>query len=484
MRDRRGELTWGNSLSRFGKTELALLATLLLSAMLFGGSSRYDVMQNVLMQPIAWLVAGVALVVASGRRLHALRWPLGMLAALFLITLLQLVPLGEGLWTSLPGRQPLADVADAIGSQGARPVSMVPSRTLNALSAIGMPLAALLVMAALGRRSVFLLLCAIVVLALANALLAIFQVASGYAEAGYFYSITNTGMTVGIFANRNQSAVFAALAMLIIAFMVTRKERERLPGADILLWSIYGTIFLTILVNGSRSGLLTAGIALAATAVLIHGGRSQAGSGKRMAAQPAGPMRFLPVAVILAFAAGLVAVFLLADRLTAFQRIVGTNPLEDLRFRVVPVLIEMMGRYFPVGSGFGTFEDVYRIHETADLLSPQYLNMAHNDWFQWIIEGGLPGAMLLAVFLGWFALQVRRLGGVGRDHLVFAVAGFAILAIASYFDYPLRTPLFQVVGVWFISSLALLGRPAEAKRGESSPVAGPRPAMETGRGAR
>lgn len=458
-------MSWGNGLSGIGRTELTLLAVLLLAAALFGGSSRYDVMQNALMQPVAWLVAGFALVQASGEKLRRLRVPLYFMLALAAITLLQLVPLTHGMWTALPGREPLVDIAAAIGSDSARPLSMVPARTLNAAAALGIPLAALLLMIVVGRRAVIPVLAAIVALAAANALLAFVQIATGYADASYPYAVTNFGAPVGIFANRNHSAVFGALAMLVIAFLVTRPERRQFPGADVLLWGTYGAIFLTVLVNGSRAGLLCTGIALLATAALVQ----RSGSSTNVKGQDRGLVRYLPAALILAFAAGMVALFVFSDKLVAFERTVDSNPLEDLRFKILPILGDMIGAYFPVGTGLGAFEDVYRIHETADLLGPRYLNMAHNDWLQWLIEAGLPGMVLLLAFLGWLALHVRRLKSVDQGFFVLALGGISILAIASYFDYPLRTPIFQVAGVWFVCALALKGT---GRRVESDEIAG------------
>lgn len=475
MRDRRVDLGWKSSLSGIERPYLVLLATLLIAVGLFGGSSRYDMMQNALIQPVAWLVAGVALAMGgAGKAAYRnLRWPLFMLLALLVITLLQVIPLPYALWTSLPGREPLAEIATAVGSDIARPLSMVPSRTLNALSALGIPLAALLLLAGLGTRGAYIVLAAMVLLAAANALLAILQIGSGYADAGYLYSLTNEGTPVGIFANRNHSAVFGSLAMLVIGFLVTRPNRKAFPGSDILLWSAFGAIFLVILVNGSRAGLLTAGIALAAAALLVVSGKVPAASplaGRRSAGgKRSNLVRYLPAAVILFFAVGMIALFLLADRLTAFQRIVEANPLEDLRFRIVPILLDMIGTYFPLGTGLGAFEDVFRIHETPELLGPRYLNMAHNDWLQWFLETGLPGAALLVAFLGWLGYQLLRLKARGRDYLTLGLAGFAILALASYFDYPLRTPLFQVAGVWFVCALALLAR-AEGRETNRDPA--------------
>ena len=468
LQARRGTLSWNTSLAGIDRGALTMLAVLVLAVLLFGGSSRYDVMQNALMQPLAWLVAGFALVLAAREQLRQLKWPLVFLLALCLITVLQLLPLPYGMWTGLPGREPLADIATAIGNDSARPLSMVPSRTFNAAAALGIPLAAFFVIAAIGRRAVIPVLVAIVALAAANSALAFLQFASGFAEATYPYAVTNLGEPVGIFANRNHSAVFNALALLVIAFLATRAERRQFAGADVLLWATYGLIFLTIPMNGSRAGLLCTGIATAATAWLVYraGKVAQAAPGAK---SQHGLARMLPAAVILIFAVGMLGLFMFSDRLVAFERTVESNPLEDLRFKILPILGDMITGYFPLGIGFGAFEDVYRIHETGDLLRPNYLNMAHNDWLQWLIEAGLPGIVLLLGFLGWLAWHLRRLKKLDEGFFVLGLAGAAIIAIASYFDYPLRTPIFQVAGVWFVCALALKGT---TRRAESDGMTG------------
>jgi O-antigen ligase len=111
-----------------------------------------------------------------------------------------------------------------------------------------------------------------------------------------------------------------------------------------------------------------------------------------------------------------------------------------------------------VGIGVGAFEDAFRIHETGELLGPRYLNMAHNDWLQWLIEAGLPGALLLLALLDWLGFRLWRLRQVSHSWFVLGLVGCAIIALASYFDYPLRTPLFQVAAVWFVCALALVER--------------------------
>jgi O-antigen ligase len=110
----------------------------------------------------------------------------------------------------------------------------------------------------------------------------------------------------------------------------------------------------------------------------------------------------------------------------------------------------MMSDFFPVGSGFGSFDPVYRSYERVETLSTTYVNHAHNDVVQLIIEGGLPATALILTFAGWFvvrAVHLWRQRLVSNQQLLGRVASAALLMImlSSLVDYPLRTPMFATV---------------------------------------
>jgi O-antigen ligase len=117
----------------------------------------------------------------------------------------------------------------------------------------------------------------------------------------------------------------------------------------------------------------------------------------------------------------------------------------------------MMRDHWLFGTGFGSFDAVYRIYEPTALLLPLYVNHAHNDWAQLVIEGGLPAAICLLGLMGWVAMAIwriaRRTPGSGAL-VVFWTAWLAIMMAASTVDYPLRTPIFQAVSVWLMLCLA------------------------------
>ena len=111
----------------------------------------------------------------------------------------------------------------------------------------------------------------------------------------------------------------------------------------------------------------------------------------------------------------------------------------------------------PFGAGFGSFESVYLGFEPFDLLRSTYLNAAHNDLAQIIIEGGMGAIALLVVFFWWWVRTTFVIWSTRSSSQIALLGRAATLAtgfllLASLFDYPLRTPLlacfFAVLAVW------------------------------------
>jgi len=204
-----------------------------------------------------------------------------------------------------------------------------------------------------------------------------------------------------------------------------------------------------ILLTGSRAGLAAGGLALLAALALI-------------ARAPIVPQRLrisraisIRRGLLLAAIAGVVVLAavlaVLFARALSVDRLMTEDPADNLRFAVLPTLLRMARDFFPFGSGFGSFEFVYRIYEPENLLGPRYLNEAHDDWLQLIIEGGLAGLAIAAVFAAWlirtFIGIIRGKAGLGRDRRLMAFGVIALLLLASLVDYPLRTPMLSTLFV-------------------------------------
>jgi len=148
-----------------------------------------------------------------------------------------------------------------------------------------------------------------------------------------------------------------------------------------------------------------------------------------------------------------------AMRSGSVERLMHTDPATETRAAMLGPLLTTMRAFLPLGAGFGSFNDVYRRFEPDALLSTIYMNQAHNEALQLVIEGGVPAVLLLGLFLWWWGRTaiavVRNRESVTRRALGIAAIGVtAILLSASLVDYPLRTPLLS--GVFAIASVMMM----------------------------
>lgn len=442
---------------------LVLLGLFVSMLAFLGGSSRPDAVQIAALRPLAGLFLIPVLYWITREQLAEVKPVVMLLGAALLWMALQLVPLPPALWQSLPDREIIARLENLTGLEDTwRPISMVPSRGYNALASLIVPISALGLILATRMRSKDLYL-VIAALGVVDALFGIGQVALGGRGPLYLYAITNEGAPVGIFANENHSAVFSAVALLaIVRLGLDSGLRSRMAGVGIATAAAFLVVLLAVIISGSRAGFGAALIALAASAVMLYfslGTREKRLGSRRPSGPAAAFVKKHPKALlagVLTIVAMLVALLAISDRTPGLQTAFSANTFEDLRWQLWPTLERMIGIHWFVGTGFGSFEEVYHIYERTELLQPIYINQAHNDWAQLVIEGGLPAMVMLGWFAFWIFRAIRSLVAQGDDawaKVVFWLAILVIVALGSVVDYPLRTPTFQVVAVWLLAAL-------------------------------
>lgn len=424
-----------------------------------GGSSRPDALQSAMLLPLAALLLIPAL---SHLRLGDFDQakPVGLLLFTLVVWIaIQMIPLPPGLWHALPGRETIAEIDRfSTVSDIWRPISMTPFRTWGSLLGLVVPIAAFLLALAFGI-SPRALLFVIAAIGIVNASLGLLQVIGGANSPLYLYAFASRGAPAGVFANENHSAVFSAITLLIIARLALEARSAgdpiwiRLSFAPALLF-----ILLAVLVTGSRAGFVATLASLLAVISMwvCHSRTTVAQIASTKIIRRHGANRL----VIVGFSAAVALVifaFVWSERTPAAQDIAVQSSFQDLRWSLLPLLWEMMLDHWLVGTGFGSFDVIYRAYEPTALLIPAYVNHAHNDWLQLVIEGGLPAALIFGGLLGWIIKSVARAGrGTPSNHerLIFWVASIAIVATASLVDYPLRTPLFQIAVIWLLLCLS------------------------------
>lgn len=422
-----------------------------------GGASRVDVQSLVILRPVSVIVCALALMTLRSEHLAERKWLLGSFAGLFVLALLHVIPLPPALWQSFAGRQDLAAVEKLAGlSDIWRPLTLAPANGWHALLSLFVPLAVLLLGVQLNRDDLLRLLPLLIALAGISGLLGLLQAIGDPQSALYFYRITNNGSAVGLFANRNHAAtLLACLFPMLAVFASTAKgTADEVRFRQLLAAAIAIVLVPLILVTGSRSGLVNAVIGIVAAA-LLYRRPTDIHPVRRSAANRTKAVHVLAGLTVISL--GFLTYFF--SRAKAIERLFAEAAAEDSRADFWIVSIDLFWKYFPWGSGSGSFVEAFQILEPNYLLDATYLNRAHNDWVEIAVTFGLPGVIGLtiasAAFL-WRSVKLWRHADASRRYIAFgrlASVCMAIIAIASVSDYPLRTPtmmgVFAILVLWF-----------------------------------
>ncbi len=440
-----------------------------------GGGSRSDIASLPLLRAVAVLAAFWAATRLTATDWKRIRTPFILLVLLTVWIALQLVPLPPILWHALPGRETIIAIDRLLGQPDLwRPISLTPSQTWNSLHAMSVPLAALLLGAKLDSEDYPKLLLAIVGVAALSAMLGFFQLLSGAGGAAYLYRITNSDAMVGLFANRNHNAVFFACATIIAAALLRderMRSRQSRPMQMALIFAVLSFTALTALI-GSRAGFVAGVIAFAISYAMLVSAWHAKPAGRRGGTVPArarGVWRFLIYSPPILLGLLLGTAIWLSDRTTALSRLADQGAGDDMRVQAWPTVWAMIEKYWGLGSGMGSFPDMYKMFEPDALLSPYYFNHAHNDWAEILLTGGLPMLLILIAALVWFARRLRALGlrniikGHRGDLRLPVLSVVVLLSGASLVDYPLRVPSLQALAIMLIILLCCPA-PAPARR--------------------
>lgn len=446
---------FGSGLRQMERSELivtSLLTVTLVAGFLFGGSATG--------RPAGFLslplLASATLVVAAWRLVNheiaRIRVPLILCLGLVALPLLQLIPLPYDVWSSMGGRELARETLAAIeAGEPSRPLSLTPSKTIDALVWLLVPIAAFLGVAALGSAARRWLVGVFLGLSTVGLALAISQMQAGPSESLLPYEYVNRGLATGFFANRNHQAASLAVAIVLVGGInvgaMRTGSRSRASGMAYIQIGLIGLFFAGALATLSRAGLVVSGLAVVTSLVLLFARRRD---GQRLGART---WWLLATAAVVAAAAFLG----LEPVLDRFDR---QGP--EGRYEYWPYIARSAVEAFPWGTGLGSFDAIMRSVEPLHLLAPSHMNEAHNDYLQLLLEAGVVFPILLIAFLGWLAVDVRpRFAAAPIDEqrlALSALVGLGLLALHSFADYPIRTPtLAIVVGMMF----GFLVRPAK-----------------------
>lgn len=432
-------------------TRFWLIAGFITLVFFTGGASRVDPLSLAILRPVSVFLSVVALLTLRRDHWRGRKSLAVIMAALFGLALSHVIPLPPGIWQSFPGRAEIVEI-DALAGLGDvwRPLTLTPMNGWHAINSLFVPLAVLLIGVQLSKEELLHMVPVLIGLGIVSALFGIVQIVGGANSPAYLYRITNSGSAVGLFANRNHAALMLAMLLPLLATYVTTT-----PGASgqvelrkISAFAIALVVLPLILVTGSRAGLVFAAVGVASMFLLYRP------VAVRALRRGENPLRLVSFPVLGGMAVLLAAVStILFSRAESIERVFGETAVEDARVDYWTVALDLVWKYFPAGSGSGSFAEVYQIIEPDYLLNFSFLNHAHNDWLETAVTFGLPGIILLVAttlsvvrrsLTVWFGDSAS---GRGNELARLATILLLMAAIGSFADYPLRTPIMMAVAV-------------------------------------
>ncbi len=370
-------------------------------------------------------------------------------ALVVLLPVVQLVPLPPGVWSAIPGRDPIIEGYRLLGQPLPwLPISLTPYDTMVTVVTLLPPLAVLAGMLLGGAYRASWIVIAVLVGTFSAVLLGALQVSSGdpVESPWYLYSRTNHGVATGFFANSNHMATLLVLSIPLLLVLVSefRKRSKNASSLSAMMLMAIGA-FLVLLVGIFLTGSLA--ILLLALPVILISATLLMPETVRLR------VPLIAAAVISIAAMGFVYMTPLQDRLMS-----SSQTSFESRQTIWSDSIPAIGDHIALGTGVGAFQRVYRQYEDHSAVDRTFVNHAHNDYIEVVLETGIPGILLLALFFFWWgsrAVPIWRSAALDRTAVAASIASGAVL-IHSLVDYPLRTAAISSI---MAACLAMMARP-------------------------
>jgi len=407
------------------------VAAVLFIALAVGGASRVNPVQTAVVEVAALLLLPYALWRMHRRNTWAnARSGLFLCAVIAAIPILQLIPLPREWIASLPGQDVAAQTLAAAGLTSSwATVSLTPDATMRSGLALLVPISIFLATVPLSSKERRLVAAVVLGAAMLGLALGLAQIAGGLESPAYLYPSAHRGFLLGFFSNRNHEASLLLCSLPLVGALIASASRD---GRYSRLAIIFGvsTLFAVVVALGvvrSRAGvILVLPVALASLAIVWRSAQRNARRATMI------------IAGIVLSAVVLVATLGLSQIIARFQ----TDVASDLRFAAAPDIWRLALDHLPLGSGLGSFDPLYRSVERIDLITPAFMNHAHNEYLELILEAGILAPIILAGFLLWYAVTAFAAWRGQSQRSSLAKAGAIIVGvflIHSLVDYPLRT---------------------------------------------
>jgi len=272
--------------------------------------------------------------------------------------------------------------------------------------------------------------------------------------------ISPNGEATGTYTNRDH---FSGMLEMILPLAVmhgwtilqrSRQSFERSMGATVqicLAWGSAALILVAIVYSSSRMGFFVAMCSLFVIAALSFG--------------PHLPSQNVRMVLLTLIAVGSLAlfIFLPPDQLLArFAEMAASGKIStDTRLYFWKETLSLIGEFRWFGCGLGGFESTFLKYQGT--ANDYRVEMAHNDYLQYLAELGVLGfSILLAAIVG-VGLSIGKglvhITDEPRRLLLVACAGsFVAIALHSIVDFNLYIPANAMVLAWIAGVASVNGQ--------------------------
>jgi O-antigen ligase len=399
---------------------------------------------------LAALVLAAMLFVRPAFKTHLSAPFLAALLLLLFYPLFYLIPLPVDWWAALHGRGFYAQLYEGFDFRQIdvlRPLSLIAFDTEYSWLALFPPVIIFLAVVGQATSKLRVLVTVFLGVVVFQALLGLIQYGDG-ADSFFRFGMTQANSANGTYPNRDHFAGLLEMALPIALAMLAatvgplqKTSRNRRSGwlsrisafltgrgGKVLIYAVMSlVIMLGLIFSQSRTGIALAMLGIFLSAILYS---------RRLG----GANVFGLVGTIAAMGLAMAAEIGL---LPVLNRFAAVNPVDDLRWPIFDVVLPAIGSFFPLGSGPGTFPSVFMRFQTGDL--PGFINHAHNDYLEWLMEGGFIVAALLVIFAvfyvrQWFFVWVKGRWSTFRFAQAGAGIGLLLMALHSLVDFNLHIP--------------------------------------------
>ena len=285
----------------------------------------------------------------------------------------------------------------------------------------------------------------------------------------YPYSLTST------FVNKNSYATYAGLGLIVAVCLMAqhlqpilrmpgttrRKAAELLDrafGRDVLLALAIILLVSALALTLSRAGVLSAALGLALGAfIMLAGKRGQ---------------RRVPIAVASALVLTVVILLMISgDAITERYLQEDAVLTENPRWAVYRLILIAITDAPLLGTGFGTFADVFTSYRDTYVSNVGIWDKAHNTYLENALELGIPAALSLnaaIAILAWQTFKGVQRRKHGKLYPAIALATTLTVAVHSLVDFSLQIPAVSLTYAFLLGvGVAQSWRPGNPNNNEN-----------------